>query len=380
MKKILFPLLVVSMPFLKANEPTLDVQTFLNVAAGASSISEEELATHAHDPNQNFNLQGFEVNMNARWSDQIMLNVRMNNYLSLEDELESELEEAFLELKALPLGLNFKGGRFLPKVGLQNDVHLHAWDFVNASLNNTQFLGEEGLLIDGAELSKKFELGASALTFSTAYGAVVEHDHEEEEGGDHDHGSETTQFNANSQVFSFQADWDYAYSDTHQYKWLVSTAVGQNGYRGDRDSLLVSSDWQYSYDSNGYDKGGQKIQLTGSWYYRDVEWAHEEDDDPFGSNAHIGLGAGINYSWNDAWQLASRIDYIDGLAEGYVAAEDEHGIEIEEVTRYSLALTRHFTLPDAQNAMARLQVDMSDLESGDQEQSIWLQFGWSWSS
>ncbi len=380
MKKIVVSCLL-ALSVSQANELELDVQAFLNVALGSSSVSEEELATHAHDPNQNFSLQGFELDFNARWNEQLRLNFRTNSFLSLEDELESEVEEAFIEWVGLPLGAELKAGRFLPLLGNINHVHVHGWDFVNQTLINTQFLGEEGLLLDGAQLSTKTQLGGSSFGLSLAYGSVVEHDHgHEEEGDDHGHGAENANFNANSGVFSAQLAWDYAYSDAHQYQWLVSGAFGENGYRDDRDSWLLASDIKYSYDSNGYEDGGKKIELLGSWYYREVEWAHEEDDDPFGSSGHIGLGAGINYSWNPAWKASARVDYIEGLSEGYVAAEDEFGVEIDERTRYSLALTRYLNFSNDQAGLIRLQGDVDELASGEQEQSVWLQFGWSWAN
>ncbi|HUR40947.1 MAG TPA: hypothetical protein VM240_07220 [Verrucomicrobiae bacterium] len=45
-----------------------------------------------------------------------------------------ELEEAYFNTLALPLGLAVKGGRFFSDIGYQNHVHAHGWDFVDLPL------------------------------------------------------------------------------------------------------------------------------------------------------------------------------------------------------------------------------------------------------
>ena len=49
-----------------------------------------------------------------------------------EDEIE--VEEAFFRTTALKNGLSVKGGRFLSGFGYLNEVHAHAWDFVDQPL------------------------------------------------------------------------------------------------------------------------------------------------------------------------------------------------------------------------------------------------------
>ena len=49
-----------------------------------------------------------------------------------EDEIE--VEEAFFRTLALPSGLTAKGGRFFSGFGYLNEVHSHAWDFIDQPL------------------------------------------------------------------------------------------------------------------------------------------------------------------------------------------------------------------------------------------------------
>jgi hypothetical protein len=56
-------------------------------------------------------------------------------------ENEIEVEEAYFKTLALPAGLSLKGGRFFSGVGYLNEVHAHAWDFVDQPLAYRAFLG-----------------------------------------------------------------------------------------------------------------------------------------------------------------------------------------------------------------------------------------------
>ena len=51
------------------------------------------------------------------------------------------VEEAFFKTLSLPAGLSVKGGRFFSGIGYLNEVHAHAWDFVDQPLAYQAFLG-----------------------------------------------------------------------------------------------------------------------------------------------------------------------------------------------------------------------------------------------
>ena len=61
------------------------------------------------------------------------------------------VEEATIQTLGLSDGLSIKAGRFLSGVGYQNQIHPHAWDFVDAPLANKVFLGNQ-LIDDGVQL------------------------------------------------------------------------------------------------------------------------------------------------------------------------------------------------------------------------------------
>jgi hypothetical protein len=65
-------------------------------------------------------------------------------------EGELEVEEAFARTTALPAGFTVKAGRFFSGIGYLNDVHAHAWDFVDPPLAYQAFFGGQ-LAQDGVQ-------------------------------------------------------------------------------------------------------------------------------------------------------------------------------------------------------------------------------------
>ncbi len=59
------------------------------------------------------------------------------------DELEIDLEEAFVDTLGLPAGLGLRFGRFYSNIGYLNTHHTHAWNFADAPLAYQAFLGKQ---------------------------------------------------------------------------------------------------------------------------------------------------------------------------------------------------------------------------------------------
>lgn len=64
-----------------------------------------------------------------------------------------ELEEAYFVTSSLPWGFQGKGGKFKSNFSRFNAQHPHAWDFADAPLAYRAFLGGEGLIEKGAQLT-----------------------------------------------------------------------------------------------------------------------------------------------------------------------------------------------------------------------------------
>lgn len=86
---------------------------------------------------------------------------------ALSGEGELGVEEAFFRTSSLPVGLTIKGGRFFSGIGYLNEVHAHAWDFVDQPLAYQAFfggqLGQDGLQVKWLAPTDLFvEFGAEA--------------------------------------------------------------------------------------------------------------------------------------------------------------------------------------------------------------------------
>jgi hypothetical protein len=61
--------------------------------------------------------------------------------MALSGEGEIGVEEAFARTTSLPAGFSVKGGRFYSGIGYLNEIHAHAWDFVDQPLVYQAFYG-----------------------------------------------------------------------------------------------------------------------------------------------------------------------------------------------------------------------------------------------
>jgi hypothetical protein len=88
---------------------------------------------------RSFNLGESEVTISASVDPYFM--AQLTAAITPEDEIE--VEEAFFRTTALPSGFTAKGGRFFSGFGYLNEVHAHAWDFVDQPLVYQAFFGNQ---------------------------------------------------------------------------------------------------------------------------------------------------------------------------------------------------------------------------------------------
>jgi hypothetical protein len=174
----------------------IDVSTDILVAAGTSTVQDEEIANlqgGAHDPNRRgFTLQQAEFS----FSGAVDPYFTGEAHFVLTDSV-SELEEAFLTTQRLPYGLQLEAGHFLTEFGRINPVHAHAWRWMDQPVINSRLFGGDGLRNPGARLGwlvpfpwfSQLHLGAQNASGETAFSFLGEgggggghaHEHGEEE-------------------------------------------------------------------------------------------------------------------------------------------------------------------------------------------------------
>lgn len=310
------------------------------------TAAEGDIHGHAHDPQQDVNLQGLDTGINFNYGHFAGF-ANVNTFESAEGTLGSEMEEAFIKVQDLPLNLTLRGGRFLNRIGTQNSTHLHGWTFTDANASTIHYLGEEGLTSNGGEITWDQEYEKGIFAISTAYGAVVEHEHghEEEEEEEHEGWAD--------EVLTTRALLKYNVSDFYQNALGANYAKAVGG--GTRDLLAV--DYTFTWRANGLEAGGNAFSVTGEYYQLDA-----------GEEPLAGTLFGAQYTWDNGFSVAAR--YED--AEFEHEHEGEHELTSRE--KYSLAVSYMRPIDQDWFGIARLQYNTDSFE-GDNSNSTWLQLG-----
>ena len=96
---------------------------------------------------RSFNLGESELALSANVDPYFSANL----IAAISGENEISVEEAYFRTLALPEGFTAKGGRFFSGFGYLNEVHAHAWDFVDQPLVYQAFFGSQ-YAQDGVQL------------------------------------------------------------------------------------------------------------------------------------------------------------------------------------------------------------------------------------
>lgn len=319
---------------------------------GASSDRDFEHALHHHDPAEEIDLQALEFSVFSNLSTYSQF---YSTYNLSEDrgKFYGELEEAYLRLHRLPYGFEAKAGRFIHDIGLQGNLHLHDWDFTNSDLTTALFLGEEGLLADGAEISWYYiyeNYGVVGITL--AHGNVIE----AEEGAGFSSG-----------VTSVRSTVHHYVSDVHQHFFGFSAVEGNNGFG--RKSRVLGTDYTYTWSDSKSDIWNASIDTSFQIMHRKAQW---QEGSVRGDDSQLTIILSSVYEFSENWEASGRAEWIEGV-------RDENGnIFVEnERTRFSAALTRSFTMLEDQDTNLRLQYNYDKISGDTDAHSLWLQFNFS---
>jgi hypothetical protein len=345
----------------------------LHGVGGWSSEDIGELSGGGHDPQrETFSAQAIEPGISLRTK----YLEGFANYLSYQDgegDWDGELEEAFGKIVNIPGGFEVKGGRYLTRFGALNDKHLHGWDFADAELANTRFLGEDGLMMEGAEVSWTLPLGMEPEwtgILSLGYGKAAEHGGH---GAEHGHGGEEEVPHEGEESFltgdalTARAMARYRLDDFHALTGGFSWAGGDNGFG--RTSNVFGIDVGYLWRENGLAPGGRALRWRNEVLWREVGAfsQHDEDEDGVidetfrGSYREAGFHSHAVYTWNAHVDTALRLAWLEGV--------DDFGQDGR--FRISPAVTWY---PDPSRRLAlRVQYNFDSPDHGDDGHSLWFQ-------
>jgi len=344
---------------------------FLHGIGGMTSGEAEELASGAHDPRRGaFSAQSIEPGLSLR-TEHLH---GFANYLWFQDahgDWDGELEEAFGKLTALPGGLELKGGRFLSRFGALNDKHLHAWDFVDAEHAPARFLGDEGLMLEGGEVSWTLPLGMEpsiVSILSLGHGHAPAHDHGEEE---HAHDEEIPHEGEESvlmdDVWTARALLRYRFDDFRAITGGLSYAGGDNGFG--RNSKVFGLDAEWLWRENGLEPGGRALRWRNELLWREVDAfsEHDEDDDGIvdetfaGRYDETGFHTHLIYTWNPQLDTGLRVSRVGGI--------DDFGQDAR--WRVSPAVT--WWTDESRRIGLRTQYNFDAIDDHRDEHSLWIQ-------
>lgn len=116
-----------------------------------SELEERKISGYMHEEfetKKGFNLESAELFFFAP------VDPYFNLYVTIPvTEEEVELEEAYFVTTSLPAGFQLKGGKFKSGFGRLNSQHRHNWDFADPPLPYSAFLGGEGLIEKGVQVT-----------------------------------------------------------------------------------------------------------------------------------------------------------------------------------------------------------------------------------
>ncbi|MDF3129207.1 hypothetical protein P0Y35_08375 [Kiritimatiellaeota bacterium B1221] len=386
--------------------PLLSPTVHLYGYYGNSSADEpEEFAPGGHDPSRNetFVLQAAEPSVSLRWGDHVQGFVNGIAFTDDEDELDWEWEEYFLKLTDLPAGLEVRGGRMLSRLGFHNATHLHSYITTDAPISHSVFLGDHGIMLEGADLSVYMDT-EQATVLTIGFGQTPPHDHdhgdeeEEHEGedhddhadhDDHDHDHDHSGYSAYEEyrvkddVVTIGLRHDHAFNDFKTLRGSLFGGMGDNELG--ENSWFASAGVEYQWRENGWEAGGKSLRWRTEAlrfnggpveshdheeeeHDEDHDAEHEDHDDEHSEGNKVsnwGINSEVEYQMNPHFHPFARFSYI--------GASDE--LELAEWFRYTAGIT--FPLVENPHAFIRFQGNLD--ERGDEsEQSVWAQVGFSW--
>jgi hypothetical protein len=275
--------------------PSINFQS----SVGSSSTNPGELLSGHHDPDRHgYNVQALELSLGAQLGERFQLFGTYALKPDTDDRWEGVFEEYYATLSGLPLNSTLRGGRFLAKFGMHNQNHPHAFTMVDQHIASGRILGEDGLTLEGAEISLpvlRFLPTGWEDRLTIAAGRVAKlHDH------DHDHAEEEAEFESDGgslRGWTIAGDYGLTFAATSQtqHSGGFSGAWGRNVF-GRRSQIYgVNYDFLWRADGVLNRKGHRETSEFFQWrtelFLRHAEaiasvHGHEEDEHEEESGRH----------------------------------------------------------------------------------------------
>ena len=248
-----------------------------------------------------------------------------------------DLEEAYIQTRALPGGLQLKAGKFLSDIGYINRQHIHDWDFVDQPLVMREIFGDHGLQDTGVQMT-----WLAPLPFYNQYGievlqgsndgvarysgsgshTIAGYDTDEDPSDarersqidygldDHSGPRLVTAFSRFAPDLGFNHAARFGVSGGYASSWQDADEHGSGRVDvWDGDAWFAGLDAVYKYDSGrAYGHGNWTVQAE--YFYRELDLDYENRvPDEWSNDAHAG------FNIEDEWSQKARQDgfYLQAL-------------------------------------------------------------------
>jgi hypothetical protein len=235
--------------------------------------------------------------------------------MALSAEGEIGVEEAFARTTSLPAGFSVKGGRFFSGVGYLNEIHAHAWDFVDQPLVYQAFYGgqygQDGVQVKwlaptdlflefGAETGSGGEFPGTRLGRNGLNGATL-FTHLGGDLGDsigwraglswmdmdaEDRAYEDVDSAGNAVVNSFTGSSETWIADV-TFKWTPASSTRRQAFKLQAEYMRRTEDGSLAYDVGGAGLDDSYRSEQDGWYVQGV------------------------YQFNPRWRFGVRYDELD---------------------------------------------------------------------
>jgi hypothetical protein len=243
--------------------------------------------------------------------------------LSVDESNAVSVEEASFQTIGLGNGLTIKGGRFFSAIGYQNEIHSHAWDFVDEPLVYRAFLGGGNYADDGLQF--KWLAPTDSLI---------------ELGGEIGRGKDTPGTNRGKNGIAagtLFAHYGGDFGESHSYRLGVSAlrTSPQDAQINNADGLgnsvtnaftgktgIAGADFIYKYAPNG-NATQTNFKLQGEYFRRRENGTLTFDTTGIGGLPPRNIADGYAtsqsgwylqsvYQFMPQWRLGLRFDRLDG--------------------------------------------------------------------
>lgn len=296
-------------------------------------------------------------------------------------ENEIELEEAYFRTLALPAGFTVKGGQFYSSIGYLNDIHAHAWDFIDQPLVYQAFLGGQ-MAVQGlqakwiAPLDVLLEVGV------------------ESGNGDYYPGTRLSRnglngLNAYAHVggdigdsIAWRGGVSYVYLDAEDYEYGDLNAAGEevtNLFSGTTEMWIVDAELKWTPQG---DVKRRYLKLQGEFMQRtqDGSLGYVDSlgalDGSYDTDQHGWYVQGV-YQFLPRWRFGARYDYLDsgdtriGLVRNGTLAAGDFSVLLPGTPKRTSVM---FDWSPGEFSRLRAQYAWDDASAGPTDEQFFLQY------